>query len=60
MILGSLLVDIIVISISAHFGGIFTIVLVPLLEIALKIGIVVLCALDYFRNKDLKQPYSDT
>lgn len=59
MILGSVLVDVITIAISAHSGGIFTIVLLPLFEIALKAGIVVLCALNYFKNKDPHQGYSD-
>jgi len=59
MILGSLLVDIITISISAHNGAIFTIVLIPLIEMGLKVGIIVLCALDYFKNKDLNKGYSD-
>ena len=52
MVLGSILVDVICITISANKGGKFTVLVIPLIEIIIKLGIVALCAYDYFQRKD--------
>ena len=50
MVLGSIIVDIISIIVSSGKGGAFTTVLIPILEILVKTGIVVICAMDYFKG----------
>lgn len=57
MVFGSILVDVISIVISSGSGGAFTTVFIPILEILIKIGIVLICALDYFNRKNRDSRY---
>ena len=57
MVLGSILVDIISIIVSSGKGGAFTTVLIPILEILAKTGIVVICAMDYFKGSEKDYRY---
>jgi len=59
MVLGSIFVDVISIIVASGKGGAFTTVLIPILEVLLKVGVVVICALDYFREKDSRYESMD-
>jgi hypothetical protein len=59
MVFGSMIIDIVCIVFSVNKGGRFALLTIPLVELLIKIGIVCVCAYEYFKNRQERERLSD-